>query len=388
MNTESLKRDGLVALAAIGVMFLLTFSLNWISSRADLGETASEMRAKSVDLRETGHPGLAAAVLADIDKQPSAFSEAVSRTTSRMVGLIELGNLLAIVAVATLFAFLVMKQGFPGTLGKIGLEFDVGWKQFTPATRTKWQIIAFLVIFFAIVGGRANGKTIELAIPISDKAIETIIHYEVGGKSYYNQRLHRPTVPAWRTTRSGVTVGFGMDMGHMSKTQIKEAFTGILTSSQIRALQSVSGMKGSNAHYNGLPKVRNSVTVTWEQATEVFERNTLPRWATLTAQTYNLTPTRLHPHENGALLCMTFNRGTKLGSSSRDNPPNYYYRDRYMEKRKIKFDLARGYAGYVPGHFRSMKRLWSYSSLKGLHLRYDATARLFALGSKLRLAAR
>jgi len=386
-DNNSLKRDALIAAAAVVVMFTLAFTLNWISAGSDLGLQKDEMLAEARGLAAEGNVEAATALTAEAEKLPSAFSEAVKRTAGRMVGIAELGNLLAVVAVGAFFGFLVMKWGFPQTIGKIGKEFNDGWQAMTNVETTRWKITVFLVVFFAIVAGRSQAAG-KLALPISDRAIDTIVHYEVGGRAYYEARLKRPTVPAWRTTASGVTVGFGVDCGHMSKTQINDAFKGILTRTEIRALQSVAGMKGRNAYYNGLPKVRHVVTVSWDQAKKVFERNTLPRFTRLTANTYNIKPGRLHPHENGALLCMTFNRGTKLGTSKYDRPPGYYRRDRYMEKRKIKFDLARGYAGYVPGHFRSMKRLWSYSKLKGLHLRYNATADLFALGSRTRLASR
>jgi hypothetical protein len=45
-----------------------------------------------------------------------------------------------------------------------------------------------------------------LAIPVSQKSIDLIIYYEVGGRSYYDKKYTRPIVPAWQSTASGVTV--------------------------------------------------------------------------------------------------------------------------------------------------------------------------------------
>ena len=167
---------------------------------------------------------------------------------------------------------------------------------------------------------------------------------------------------------------FGVDVGHMTDEQIEAAMKGIVPGSTIRALQGVNGLKGSSAYYNGLPKVRH-LSFTWDQATRVFENDTLPRFTKQTSDAFQVRGGRLHPHENGALTSLVFNRGPSMSSRSSRN-----------EMRYIRYDIGRGYAGYVPGHIRAMKRLWSYSALKGLHLRRDAEARLFAEGSRLRLA--
>lgn len=387
-DNDSLKKDALIAAGSVVLMIVLSFALNWASSANELSQQKEEMLASAEQLLETGQVIASTSLAAEADKLPSSLSEATNRTAGKLLSVSETGVLVALVAVGAFLSFLVLKLGFPKTLGKIGTEFNEGWAAMPKRDRTKWQIVAFLVIFFAVVAGRSEAAAPKLALPISDKALETIIYYEVGGKSYYNARLHEPTVPAWRTTVSGVTVGFGVDCGHMTRTQIKDAFEGILTSTEIRALQSVSGMKGRNAYYNGLPKVRGVVDVSWDEATAVFRRNTLPRFTAITANTFNLKPGRLHPHENGALLSLVFNRGGSLGSSSADRPPAYFKHDRRMEMRQIKFNINRGYAGYVPGHIRSMKRLWSYSSLKGLHLRRNAEADLFAYGSRVRIASR
>jgi len=388
-DNESLKKDALIAAGSVVLMIVLSFALNWASSANELTQQKEEMLASAEQLQKTGQVGAATSLAAEAEELPSSLVEATNRTAGKLLSLSEMGVLVALVAVGAFLSFLVLKLGFPRTLGRIGTEFNEGWAAMPKRDRTKWQIVAFLVIFFAVVAGRSEAASApKLALPISDKALSTIIYYEVGGKSYYNARLHKPTVPAWRTTASGVTVGFGVDCGHMTRTQIKDAFEGILTSTEIRALQSVSGMKGRNAYYNGLPKVRNVVDVSWDEATAVFLRNTLPRFTAITANTFNLQPGRLHPHENGALLSLVFNRGGSLGSSRSDRPPSYFKRDRRMEMRQIKFNIGRGYAGYVPGHIRSMKRLWSYSSLKGLHLRRNAEADLFAYGSRVRIASR
>lgn len=208
-----------------------------------------------------------------------------------------------------------------------------------------------------------------LSLDVSQKSIDQIIYYEVGGRSYYDKYLSGPVVPAWRTTVSGVTVGFGLDVGHNSKDQIRKALEGIASEEEIKLLQSVSGLKGKSAYYNGLPKVKHKVHFTYEEAEKIFQRDSLPRFTKQTADAFKLTKTRLHPHSNGALVSLVFNRGPSLSSS-----------DSRKEMRWIKYNISVNREDRVPSDIRSMKRLWSYSKLKGLHLRRDAEAKLFQEG--------
>lgn len=207
-----------------------------------------------------------------------------------------------------------------------------------------------------------------LSLSVSQKAIDHIIYYEVGGKAYYEKGYTRPIVPAWQTTPSGVTVGFGFDCGYNTKDQIRTALEGVATESEIQALQSVSGLKGKSAYYNGLPKVKNLVHFTYDEAEQIFKKDSLPRFAKQTATAFGLTKDRLHPHSNGALVSLVFNRGAAMSGDSR------------KEMRWIKYNISVGKESLVPSDIKSMKRLWSYSKLKGLHLRRDAEAKLFQDG--------
>lgn len=365
-NTESLLRDWRHVIVAIAFLFAINIGVNWISASADLSELAAEAQA-------SGNT---------IEDQPSSFGEAISRTIGSLYGIVDLVNIVALVAVAGLVGFYAMKLFWPNSLARFGASFDDGWYQMKETERSRWKLVVWLVIIFGVLAGRSQAASVHdpidvdgLSLPISEKARDMIIYYEVGGRKSYERSYERPIVPAWRTTVSGVTTGFGVDVGHMTKSQIHSAMTGIVPASQIRLLQSVSGMKGRNAYYNGLPKVRNSVRITWDQATKIFERNTLPRFTKLTASAFRIDKDRLHPSENGALTSLVFNRGSSMSSKSSRK-----------EMRSIRYDIGRGYAGFVPHHIRSMKRLWSRTKLRGLHLRRDSEARLFSEGSKLRMA--
>ena len=210
---------------------------------------------------------------------------------------------------------------------------------------------------------------VPLSLDISQEAIDLIIYYEVGGKSYYEKYLSKPTVPAWQTTVSGVTIGIGFDVGHNTKEQIKKALDGVLPENEIKLLQSVSGLKGRAAYYNGLPKVKHAVKVSYVQAEKIFKNDSLPRFTKQTGDAFRITKDRLHPHSNGALTSLVYNRGGYMSNT-----------DSRKEMRQIRYNISINKEDQVPSDIRSMKRLWSYTKLKGLHLRRDAEAKLFQKG--------
>ena len=80
---------------------------------------------------------------------------------------------------------------------------------------------------------------------ISDKALNLILNYEVGGgESYYNKFLYRPT---WPGLNSGVTIGVGYDLGYNSLQSFKAAWTGKISTQDIIRLARTLGVKGRSA---------------------------------------------------------------------------------------------------------------------------------------------
>ena len=280
--------------------------------------------------------------------------------------LVSLGSMVFTATSAFAVAYGVKNLFFKNTLGaESGDKVDDGWQALGQKERTRWVIGVIVALSCAlIVSVSAEGE----ALPLSDESVDMIVYYEVGGKAYYVKRLQRPTVPAWRTTASGVTVGFGYDCGYNSKSQIAKDWAGIIPLSQIRLLQSVSGLKGSRAYYANRA-IRDSVSISYKQAEAVFRARSLPRFSKLTKRAFNLTPTTLQPHSNGALVSLVFNRGSDMGR-----------RSSRREMRWIKYNISVGREDRVPSDIRSMKRLWSYKKLRGLHLRRDAEARMFQRG--------
>lgn len=235
----------------------------------------------------------------------------------------------------------------------------------------KFTAIFMSAVMFVCTAFSAPNDVIKdgLALEVSRASLDMIIYYEVGGRSYYESKFTKPMVPAWQTTNSGVTVGFGFDVGYNTKDQIRKALEGIASEEEIVALQSVAGLKGKSAYYNGLPKVRNKVVITWDEADKIFMRDSLVRFTKQTADAFKLTPDRLHPHSNGALVSLIYNRGPLIDGS-----------DRRKEMGWIKYNIATNQDSKIPSDIKSMKRLWSVTKLKGLHLRRDAEAAMFQRG--------
>jgi hypothetical protein len=84
---------------------------------------------------------------------------------------------------------------------------------------------------------------------LSKEGLDLILEFEVGGAdgAYYNKFLKKPTVPAWQTTKSGVTIGVGTDMGYQSQLNVDEEWSEYLKPAEIKKLYSVLGLKGADA---------------------------------------------------------------------------------------------------------------------------------------------
>ena len=282
-----------------------------------------------------------------------------------LTNITQIGNMALVLSFSLIVSYYFIGLLSKNTVGKWlkSDEFDEGWNEISKPRKTMLALaIIFGVTCALIVGAKAD------TLPISKQGYDMILKYEVSSKSYYEKRLQRPTVPAPRTTASGVTIGFGYDCGYNSKADIARDWSGILSDSEVRRLQSVSGLKGMRAYY-ACKNIKNSVRVPWESAERVFQKNTLPRFKKLTAKAFDINADRLHPHCNGALVSTVFNRGGSMR--------NTYKR---REMRWIKHNIAVGREDRVPSDFMVMRHQWSYSKLRGLWLRYEATSNLFALG--------
>ena len=236
------------------------------------------------------------------------------------------------------------------------------------------SIFAFVIMAMASTSSLNNKMAHDKdvgSLYMSESSIENlIVYYEVGGKNYYIKNYQTPQVPAWRTTSSGVTVGIGVDVGHMSKSSVQKTFDGIIPQTQIDALKQAAGYKGSKAYYTALPKVKYKVKIGWDDAYKILTDRTLPTYSHRTAQAFKIEKDQLHGDLNGALVSLVYNRGSSMSGSRRS------------EMRQIRDDIAKKEYGNIGNYIRSMKRLWSYSKLKGLHLRRDKEAEYADRGAK------
>ena len=195
---------------------------------------------------------------------------------------------------------------------------------------------------------------------ISNKGLYLILEFEVGGSdgSYYNKFLKIPTVPAWRTTASGVTVGIGFDCGQNTPEEIENSWNDYLSNGDIEKLKSVSGLKGSSA-YNGLDKVKG-IEISWDVAKKQFDTYTVPRYYSMAQKRYDnfdLAPWAVRE----AMVSLTFNRGTSFKGPSR------------TEMLEINNLMSQKKWDKIPEQFRKMKRLWP--DVKGLIKRREAEAK-------------
>lgn len=185
-----------------------------------------------------------------------------------------------------------------------------------------------------------------------------IVGFEISSKTYYAQKLERPT---WPGGASGVTIGIGYDLGYNTKAKITADWGNRLSPADLAALLTSAGKTGAAARAM-IPGLRH-VKVPLADATAVFEANTLPRYAGDTRRAYPGVEA-LPADAQGALLSLVFNRGSAMSG------------DRRREMRAIKaLVTARDLRG-IAAQIVAMKRLWNARELPGLHKRRDAEAKL------------
>jgi GH24 family phage-related lysozyme (muramidase) len=194
----------------------------------------------------------------------------------------------------------------------------------------------------------------------SVETLKLLFDYEVGGgKSYYDKYLSRFT---WPGGASGPTIGIGVDCGYYTKDELAKIFY-FLPAGEIKLIQGASG-KTSAAGKEYTKTLREAgIVVSWDQAKEIFETLTWPKFAKLTEKAFPMID-ELCDDAYGALVSLVFNRGSSLTG------------DRRIEMRKIKELVpTKNYKG-IAKELRKMKRLWQGKGLDGLIARREAEARL------------
>jgi hypothetical protein len=196
---------------------------------------------------------------------------------------------------------------------------------------------------------------------LSAKALKLILDYEVGGgQRYYDRALKHPSYPGGA---SGVTIGIGYDLGYNTSAQFAIDWKA-LDSASFEKLKSCLGAKSSKAKAL-IPGVK-SISIPWDLALDVFQKNTLPRFIRETIKAFPGSD-KLHPDTFGALVSLVFNRGGSMTGSSR------------AEMLNIKKAIIAGRGDiyvYIAQQIVSMKRLWVGKGLDGLLTRRDEEAKM------------
>jgi len=194
---------------------------------------------------------------------------------------------------------------------------------------------------------------------ISKKAIDLIIQFEIGGRTYYDKALQKPTYPGGE---SGVTIGIGYDLGYNTEKQFLADWSPSLNLNFVNALRPLCGLKGEKVKGLIRGEVLN-VRIPYNIAYDVFVKTSVPRYYKATLSIYPQLA-ELNEDTQGALVSMIYNRGTSLNG------------ERRKEMRNIVALVAnKDYEG-IAEEIENSKRLWEHKGMDGLVLRREAEADL------------
>lgn len=189
---------------------------------------------------------------------------------------------------------------------------------------------------------------------ISKKAVDFIILHEIGSKTYYERFLQKPT---WPQGESGITIGFGYDLGYTTDKQFMNDWSASLNINFLTPLRNVIGLKGLHAK----PMLKGEITnvrVPYNMAYDVFLKSSLPRYYKMALSVYpNLE--KLNEDTQGAIVSLVYNRGNKLEGA-----------DRKEMKELVGLIDKQDYEG-IADAIENSKRLWE-GKLEGLVLRREA----------------
>lgn len=191
---------------------------------------------------------------------------------------------------------------------------------------------------------------------ISEKAVKLIMEFENDPSDYLGR-------PEWPGEESGITIGFGWDLGHTPWDQTATAWQRQLPQDHLNALLATSGRRGEAA--KGILPLVAHIPIPYSAAEAVFREVTIPTWTLRTLRIYPQAE-QLHGDCLGALVMLVFNRGPAVQGPRR------------AEMLQIQEELKAGKPGRVPELILNMKRLWPDN--RGLQRRRDAEAKLFQDG--------
>ena len=207
---------------------------------------------------------------------------------------------------------------------------------------------------------------------LSSKAIGVILHFEVGADpntgefTSYSRGFEKAVNPKGD---SGATIGIGYDLGHKNQAEIRRDWAPFVSPSMLNILASAAGITGGGQSVTNKVNQINSAgfNVPMENARIIFMNTTLKKWCN-TATRYYPNIEKTHPHTQGALISLIFNRGSKFDSN------------RTRHKGFIRNDLKAGRVP-TPNHWTDQSQIWIGTSIyNGIRRRRDFEGGLAALG--------
>ena len=146
---------------------------------------------------------------------------------------------------------------------------------------------------------------------ISKKSIDLIVQFEVGGKSYYDKAMHRPTFPGY----GGIKIGIGYNLAYTYQKQLINDWTNNINPNFFPALFRVLGLKGTPAKQMLIGDL-NKVTIPYLNAYDVLVKRTIPRYYLMALEIYPEL-SLLNDDTKGAIVSMVMCRGNKLEGENR-----------------------------------------------------------------------
>jgi GH24 family phage-related lysozyme (muramidase) len=186
--------------------------------------------------------------------------------------------------------------------------------------------------------------------PLSPKGRDLIFHFE---------GVDQPS--DWPGAASGITIGYGYDLGQESAADFNADWTQYLPAADFAALYAVIGLKGTaaQAKASSLKGIRINQT----DSESVFLNRSVPKYQAQTEQAFPGVD-QLPADAQAALLSLVYNRGPSMSG------------DRRTEMRAIREAVPAGDLKEIADQLRLMKRLWEGQGLDGLLKRRDAEADL------------
>lgn len=146
---------------------------------------------------------------------------------------------------------------------------------------------------------------------ISKKAIDLIVQFEVGGKSYYDKAMHRPTFPGY----GGIKIGIGYNLAYTYQKQLINDWSGNINPNYFPALFRVVGLRGIPAKQMMIGDLMK-VSIPYLNAYDVLVKRTIPRYYLMALEIYPEL-SLLNEDTKGAIISMVMCRGMKLEGENR-----------------------------------------------------------------------